>query len=214
MIDYLIIKEITPIINDEGAYTGLPTTCIRLAGCHLECNFCNEEVADETVSQRIYMSKLIKTVRKMGNKHVCITGGEPLLQKEALIPLMYELTYNNFISWIDTSGTVAIEKDIHKRSWNYHMDIKCPSSGVASFNKLDNLGKLQREDEVKFLIADYNDYLYALTVIKQHPTMANIYFSPVFTSQGNNARDLADVMIAENPKGIKLSIPFNRMIGE
>ena len=101
----------------------------------------------------------------IGMKHVCITGGEPLLQDDT--PVLVEHLKNlGRIVTIETNGTL----DIGPVAGRCHviMDVKCPSSGMTSFNQIRNISLLTPEDEVKFVIADRRDYEFARDIYGSH----------------------------------------------
>ena len=209
----LVLSECFSSLSGEGKYTGYPTTFVRLYGCNLHCKFCDTEYAWKKGKRRnISLENLMSMVTQMGNKYVCITGGEPLKQQDTM-PFVYELCYNNYIVNIETNGSIPIEKDHYARSFSYCMDIKCPSSGMALKNCYDNLENLSSRDEVKFVIADYNDYLFAKGVLKQYYTLAPIIFSPCFDKEGkSNAEELTEWMIADKINA-RLGIQMHRILG-
>ena len=67
------IVEIFNSIQGEGLWTGQPMTFIRLAGCPVNCPFCDTDYNKGT------SMKLEEIVGKINNNHVCVTGGEPLV---------------------------------------------------------------------------------------------------------------------------------------
>jgi 7-carboxy-7-deazaguanine synthase len=63
------------------------------------------------------------------------------------------------------------------------MDLKCPSSGMRQQNRIENLRYLKQSDQLKFVIADREDYLFARKIVKleaNHLPGDNILFSPAF----------------------------------
>ena len=175
----LYYDEIFCSIQGESSDSGLPCIFIRLYGCPIGCSYCDQPQSPEN-KKRISVENVINKVLKFkGVKNVCITGGEPLIHKE-VIPLTWELMHMGYKVSIETSGCVPIEDLGYRRSFKYVMDIKCPSSGVSEKNIFDNLLHLQTNDEVKFVIADRNDYDYMKNVLKKYPTSAQILVSPMF----------------------------------
>ncbi len=175
----LYYDEIFYSIQGESSSSGIPCIFIRLFGCPIGCSYCDQPQAPSQ-RKRISVENIVnKIVKYRGAKYVCITGGEPLIQKET-IPLTWELMHKGYKVSIETSGCVPIEDLGYKRSFKYVMDIKCPSSGVSEKNIFDNLLRLQSNDEVKFVIADRKDYDYMKGVLKKYPTQASILVSPMF----------------------------------
>ncbi len=94
-----------------------------------------------------------------------LTGGEPLLQKNAL-PLMKSLCDDGFTVLLETSGAHDISS-VEPRVRRI-MDLKCPSSGEAKRNRWENLQHLKATDEIKFVIGTFEDYEWARQQIAEH----------------------------------------------
>lgn len=175
----LYLQEIFCSVQGESSDSGLPCIFIRLFGCPVGCSYCDQPQSLKD-KKRISVQNIINQVTKFkGVKNVCITGGEPLIHEE-VIPLTWELMHNGYKVSIETSGCVPIEDLGYKRSFKYVMDIKCPSSKVSHKNIFDNLLRLQFNDEVKFVIANREDYEYMKNVLSKYPTQASILVSPMF----------------------------------
>ena len=173
----LWVDEIFASIQGESSYVGYPTVFVRLFGCPVKCSYCDTV---QKKKNKMSLGRVVDEVRSYkGIKYVCITGGEPLIQEEAL-PLVYELQGLGYNVSIETSGCVPIEESYYRRSYKYVMDIKCPSSEVSYKNVYDNLIRLQNNDEVKFVIADRKDYDFMKKTLKKYPTQAQILVSPMF----------------------------------
>lgn len=125
------------------------------------------------------LEAIIAAVENNGSRHVCVTGGEPLLQKPA-IPLMQALCDKGYIVSLETGGSLTTENvpvAVHTI-----LDIKCPGSGMESKNFWANIGFLKPKDEVKFVVLDRNDYDYAKDVIQKYrldSKVDSILLSPV-----------------------------------
>lgn len=210
----LNVSEIVSSIQGEGKFTGYPTTFIRLAGCNLNCGYCDTKYANNHgKKKRMSIQTILSYLFKMGNQHVCITGGEPLLQAD-VFPLIYELVERAYHVTIETNGAVAIEDDLYLRSFSYCMDIKCPSSGMSQKNIYKNLEHLMPQDEVKFVIEDINDYVFAKETIKKYPTRAHFIFSPVMSKNGaSSAKDLAGWLLEDKIPKARLGIQIHKLVG-
>ena len=209
----LYYQEIFCSINGESSDSGLPCIFIRLYGCPVGCSYCDQPQSPED-KKRISVENVINKVLKFkGVKNVCITGGEPLIHKE-VIPLTWELMHMGYKVSIETSGCVPIEDLGYKRSFKYVMDIKCPSSGVSDKNIFENLLHLQSNDEVKFVIANREDYEYMKKVLKNNPTSASILVSPMF-DKDNKAVIGSDLVnwILEDRLNCRVQIQLHKVIG-
>lgn len=181
----MYLDEVFLSIQGESTDTGLPCIFVRLYGCPIGCVYCDQP---QTLANKHKASieTIMNRVKKYrGVKRVCITGGEPLIYKNDLMPLVWELQYEGYKVSIETSGCLPIE-DFLRRDWKYIMDVKCPSSGVVEKNIYENLLKLHSKDEVVFVIADKKDYEFMKSVLQKYPTQANILLSPMFNKEGKN----------------------------
>lgn len=177
----LYYDEIFTSIQGESTSTGLPTTFVRLFGCDIGCVYCDQPQYEEN-KKKILPEQLVKKVEELKCKRICITGGEPLAQKE-VYSVIYDLVNKGYEVSIETSGCVPILEDPYTRSFRYVMDIKCPSSGVSEKNIFENLLLLQSKDEVKFVVSDRTDYEFFLNTMTKYPTTAKIIISPVITEE-------------------------------
>jgi 7-carboxy-7-deazaguanine synthase len=135
--------------------------------------------------------EVMQAVIASGMRCVCITGGEPLLQKEELVPLIAAIHEAGVFVDIETNGTIPFDEVREYAS--VCMDVKCPSSGEMS--DLSLLDSLRPEDSVKFVIGDEADYLYMVEVLAAHPHLsAPVCITPVF---GTDMKWLIETIIAE-----------------
>jgi len=174
----MVINEIFNSIQGESSYAGLPCCFIRLTGCNLSCSYCDTSYAFHD-GQEMTISSIISHIDTSGIKLVEITGGEPLLQKET--PFLIEtLLKKNFSVLVETNGSVDI--DIVPSKAVIIMDLKCPGSGMSDRMKWENIEKLSGKDEIKFVIGDRRDYLWAVEKIRAYEVdkKSHILFSSVF----------------------------------
>ena len=202
------ISEIFSSLQGEGKYTGYPTTFIRLSNCPFSCSYCDTPQA-KTLGKKMTIERVMSQVSKLGNMHVCITGGEPLLQEETL-SLVYELLSYSYIVSIETSGLVPIESCGYCRSYSYCMDLKCPCSGMSDKNCFDNLKELRETDELKCVVKDLKDIDYISKVLKKYPTKAQIILSPLH-NDFEVCNLIIDVLKAGKIKG-RLGIQLHKIL--
>ena len=153
----MIVNEIFKSIQGEGVHIGKPQIFVRLTGCNLRCSWCDTKYALEEGTEKS-ISQIVEEVEKIGLKNICITGGEPLLQKEELRELIRELKKRGYSILLETNGTFY-DKEIFESVGCVSFDIKAPSSNEKS--NLDFVKNLKREDFVKIVIADDIDYEFA-----------------------------------------------------
>lgn len=124
------------------------------------------------------LTDVLARVAEFNTPTVCVTGGEPLAQKNAL-GLLTALCDGGYSVSLETSGALDISQ-VDPRVARI-LDIKPPGSGEAARNRWENLAYLTPRDEVKFVLADRADYDWACAVITEQalPQRCTILFSPV-----------------------------------
>lgn len=172
---------------------GWPTVFIRLTGCPLRCQYCDTEYAFYGGQWRT-LDEIVAEVHDHGVCHVCVTGGEPLAQKNCL-DLLKRLCDEGYTVSLETSGAIDIAP-VDARVIRV-VDIKTPGSGEESKNHWQNLPLLTVRDEVKFVLCSREDYDWARQVVNQHglTKRCTVLFSH---SHGQlAARELADWIVAD-----------------
>ena len=173
----LIVSEIFHSLQGEASRIGLPTVFVRLTGCPLRCSWCDTEHAFSG-GQRLAVTEILDQVAGFGTPHVCVTGGEPLAQKNCL-PLLAALCDAGHDVSLETSGALDIAA-VDPRVARI-VDLKAPGSGESARNRWQNLPLLTPRDELKFVLKDRADYEWARGVIIEHrlDTRCPLLFSPV-----------------------------------
>lgn len=153
----LKITEIFYSLQGEAAQTGRPTVFIRLTGCPLRCQYCDTAYAFFGGSWMGF-DEIVARVAAHETRYVCITGGEPLAQKNC-VGLARRLCDAGYQVSIETSGAydIGVLDDRVVRV----MDIKTPGSREQSRNRCENIPLLRERDQVKFVICDRADYEWA-----------------------------------------------------
>ncbi|NOZ69098.1 MAG: radical SAM protein [Deferribacteres bacterium] len=175
----LKINEIFKSIQGESTYAGLPCTFIRLSGCNLRCTYCDTNYAYYH-GREIPDEEIISKIEEFGVKLVEFTGGEPLLQEETP-RLLKTLLDKGYTVLIETNGSICIGC-LDKRL-NIIMDYKSPKSGMSERMRPKNFEFLKRTDQIKFVLMDESDYLWAKDVIfsnSLHEKFDNILMSPAY----------------------------------
>ncbi len=176
----LLISEIFTSIQGESTYAGRTCFFIRLAGCNLNCSYCDTKYAfDKEKADELSINEIIDQAIYSGVKLTEITGGEPLLQKNVL-SLCDELIKNGFTVLMETNGSLPIS-GLNPKVIKI-LDCKCPSSGESNKMYFGNFNGLSREDEIKFVLADKEDYIFAKSIITQYKLTEitqQILFSPI-----------------------------------
>lgn len=189
----LRITEIFYSLQGEASRVGLPTVFVRLTGCPLRCTWCDTTYSF-TGGEAATIESVLAEVSKYPARQVCVTGGEPLSQKECL-PLLAALCDAGYDVSLETSGALDVS-GVDPRVSRI-MDLKAPGSGEVERNLWSNLDCLTARDEIKVVIASRGDYEWAREAIRQHhlDRLCPVLLSP---AQGLlEARSLADWILAD-----------------
>ena len=137
------INEIYYSIQGEGKWTGLPNIFIRTTGCNLRCLYCDTKYAyHEGIKKTV--KEIISEAENYNCKKICISGGEPLIQKETL-KLIDELIKKNYQISLETNGSIDITPLLNKKNLMISLDIKCPSSKMNEKMIFENIKKLKKK---------------------------------------------------------------------
>ncbi|MBR2254809.1 MAG: radical SAM protein [Candidatus Methanomethylophilaceae archaeon] len=169
------ICEIFRSLQGEGLMMGAPTVFIRTVGCNLRCAWCDTDYAfdgGEEMDVETVVGKVGRTV------NVCVTGGEPMLQRDMPELLDILLSMGKKVV-LETNGSVDLSALPRNGNLMISMDVKCPSSGMEDRMEFRNLSLLDTKDQLKFIVADNCDFDYALEILKKYPTRTNVIFCPV-----------------------------------
>jgi 7-carboxy-7-deazaguanine synthase len=150
----LKITEIFYSLQGEADTVGFPTVFIRLTGCPLRCQYCDTAYAFHG-GEWMTLDQVLGRVAEFSPRYVCVTGGEPLAQKNCL-PLLASLCDSNYRVSIETSGAMPLG-GVDPRVIRV-VDVKTPGSGEERRNRYAELELLRPEEQVKFVICDRADY--------------------------------------------------------
>lgn len=139
------VSEIFTSIEGEGIFVGKKTLFIRLSGCHLKCRWCDTKYAlplDSGTDYQIDEIKdlIIKELRPFTYK-VNFTGGEPLLQTEAVIELAdFIKKQTNLKTYMESS---CFDSELFSKVLPYvdicKIEFKTDDSNVVENEDYDNL---------------------------------------------------------------------------
>ena len=189
----LRITELFYSIQGESTLVGLPTIFIRLTGCPLRCHYCDTEYAFKG-GNMMSINDILQQVKSYNTRYITVTGGEPLAQP-ACMGLLTQLCDQNYCVSLETSGaidTTAVDTRVIKI-----IDIKTPASGEVQRNRWSNFQQLQTHDQIKFVICDETDYLFAKQVLDDYSylTQHTVLFSPSY--QQLAIHDLAEWILRD-----------------
>lgn len=189
----LRVNEIFHSLQGEADAVGYPTVFVRLTGCPLRCLYCDTEYAFHKGNWLEFPAILAK-VRGYGTRHVCVTGGEPLAQRECL-GLLRELCDAGFEVSLETSGALDVAS-VDPRVCRV-IDVKTPGSNESARNRIENFQQLTARDQLKFVICSREDYDWSKAFLHEHGLLGRcrILFSPSYNQQ--SPAQLADWILAD-----------------
>ncbi len=215
----LQVTEIFKSIQGESTLSGTPCVFIRLTGCNLRCSYCDTTYAYEG-GYWLSIDDILSKIDAYNCDLVEITGGEPLLQ-DGVYSLIRTLLETGKLVLIETNGSVDIERAQALKQTQGNgskiqglkiiMDIKCPNSGMADKINWENLSKLDKNDEVKFVLNSRGDYDWSKEIIKKYSLAdrCHILMSPVYDNL--TAGELSEWIINDN-LNVRLNLQIHKYI--
>jgi 7-carboxy-7-deazaguanine synthase len=178
------INEIFYSIQGESSYVGFPTVFVRTSGCNLRCTYCDTTYAYYS-GKMMSENDIIAEIQKHKTRFVCITGGEPLVQKPVL-QLMTNLCDLGLKVSLETSGSLdcsGVDERVKKI-----IDVKTPGSGEGESFYQANLKFADVNTEFKFVICSEEDFVWAENFAKSHDLFmkSNVLYSPAFRRVDEN----------------------------
>lgn len=204
----LRITEIFHSLQGEASTVGRPTVFIRLTGCPLRCQYCDTAYAFEGGSMR-KLEEILAEVERLDCQLITVTGGEPLAQPNCIL-LLQLLCDEGYQVSLETSGALSVEKVDPRVS--IVLDLKTPGSREADRNDLDNLSLISQKDQVKFVICNNQDYVWAKAKLLEWNLAARageILFSPSFGEQ--NPAELAE-WILEDHLPVRMQMQLHKLL--
>lgn len=173
------INEVFFSIQGESTWVGFPTVFIRTSGCHLRCNYCDTTYAYHE-GKPMSVEDILSHVKEYPTKYVCITGGEPLLQKEISL-LAEKLCDENYNVSLETSGDIdctALDARV-----KMVIDVKTPDSGAPNAFCKTNLNLANVNNEFKFVICSEEDFDWSEKFCEENRLFekTNVLYSPSYS---------------------------------
>ena len=201
------IIEIFASIQGESTFQGLPCVFIRLAGCNLNCHYCDTSYSREGGMNRS-IGEIVRETDRYGVSFACITGGEPLLQSDTP-ELARELLSRGFRVSVETNG--SLDASVLPEGAARVIDIKTPGSGEGGATYPANLVLTRPGDEFKFVLTGRTDFEFAREFSREHGLSKRgvVLLSPVWRSL--EPALLVEWMLAEMPES-RLNLQLHKCI--
>ncbi len=174
----MLLTERFHSIQGEGKFIGLPMYFVRTNHCNLRCRWCDSTYTFSG-GEEVLLETILDEIGKIPEDWICFTGGEPMLQREA-IKFMKGCTESGKNVLLETGGSLDLSEVVKINGTYIDMDIKTPSSGESESLFKGNLNMLRPGDYIKFVISDVNDYTFALSYAKQWKSTSEILFQPAW----------------------------------
>lgn len=204
----LRVTEIFRSIQGESTHAGRPCAFVRLTGCPMRCVWCDSEYTFSG-GQHLTIDDVMGQVRAFGCNLVEVTGGEPLAQLETFT-LIKQLCDQGYEVLVETGGYLSTEP-VDPRA-KIILDVKCPGSGEETRNHWPNLERLRPgKDEVKFVVASEQDWLYAREVIAQYQLerRSTVLISPAWDKM--DLKSLAD-WVSASGMNIRMQLQLHKYV--
>lgn len=203
----LRITETFVSLQGEADAVGWPTFFIRLTGCPLRCQYCDTTYAFEGGEWRD-VAALVEEAKRSGAGHACVTGGEPLAQRNC-IPMLAALCDAGLSVSLETSGALDASR-VDARVARV-IDVKTPGSGESARNLDFAVHRLRPLDQLKFVVCDRADYEWSRARVQGESLAARcrVLFSP---SHGQLApAQLAD-WILEDRLPVRFQVQLHKVL--
>lgn len=162
-------------------YDGFVSATIFTGGCNFKCGFCHNSalVIGANSLPSIPESQILSYLEKRKGilDAVCVSGGEPTLQKD--LPLFLEKVKKlGYKIKLDTNGTAP---DLVKRFFldglvdYFAMDIKSDKAGYSDVIGLNSYNLSNVEKSVEFFLSGTAEYEFRTTIIKEFHTEETMY---------------------------------------
>ena len=197
-------------LQGESTHAGRKCFFIRLAGCNLDCSYCDTRYARsfEAGAERSVES-LVDEVLASGLKLAEITGGEPLCSSET--PRLCQALIDNGIEvLLETNGSLKL--DTVPAAVRKIIDCKLPDSGMSDCNLYENYSLLQKHDEVKFVISSRADFDFACHIIVKYALFErtpHLIASPVW---GRVSFEELSSYVMESPLPWRMQLQMHKII--
>ena len=198
------ICEMFRSIQGEGKLIGVPTYFIRSVGCNLDCAWCDTKYSFDGGTE-MSVDEIVESARD--ERYICITGGEPMIQKEFPELLDRLLAEGKHVT-IETNGSMSLKDLPDSENVLVSMDVKCPSSKMTDRMDWNNLALLRPKDQLKFVLADEGDYEFAVDIVRRYDPDTEIIFSPV---GGMEARPIAE-RVVESGLNVRVLLQLHKII--
>lgn len=212
-------------VQGEGPRVGTPTQFVRFGGCNLRCPGwpCDTQHAIDPQYRKQWKTtshdeivKRAKAYREStGATNICLTGGEPFLQREDdLQNLFYTLRHEDFSVECFSNGTLLYPQ--WAAGISFTMDWKLRGSGegdIGHANRWANLhllNDISHAPAVKFVLKDEDDLTEAVSVyqicLDENLNALRFYYGRVWDARWTDAEMVQHVLERQLPWKLNMQV--------
>lgn len=201
------VTEIFFSIQGESTHAGRPCVFVRSTGCDLRCGYCDTAYAFHG-GRTMTIEEVVAEVSRHPARFVCLTGGEPLLQKD-LPALAQTLLDRGYAVSVETHGQLPMDRlppAVHRI-----VDLKTPGSGEVH-RDFGLFEPLNGNDELKVVVTSQDDFRWAVDRIREHrldEKVGAVLFSPAHGAV--TPRDLTEWLLASGLNA-RLQLQLHKII--
>jgi 7-carboxy-7-deazaguanine synthase len=214
------IAEIFASIHGEinGHTQGRMVTFIRISGCSLQCPWCDTaHTQDPNYGTEMSVMQILSRAKELKNKYICITGGEPLLNKKNALELIEWLWKEKFHISIETNGTVDITP-FYRYVESFVIDYKVGIKNFKSKMVLTNYLSLGKKDVIKFVVnkdtiqESIEQYRFLKSFYLNNSWEPTFAFSPII-SKDFTAKYLYNYLRNSDIHDVVISVQLHKLVG-
>lgn len=208
----MYVAEIFKSIHGEvnGQHQGRLVGFVRLSGCNLHCFYCDTpETINAYYGSHMSVIEIVKKVAQLDVKHVCITGGEPLLKIDKLLTLLEILTGMGISISIETNGTMDV-RPLFNYVDSLVVDYKFEFSDQM---RMSNFYSLRKNDVTKFVVKDFEQFRQACLLSRQFEAEGSLCIMALSPLESElNPSVLANWMIDSGQDNLLLSLQIHKRL--
>lgn len=221
----LVVSEIFgPTFQGEGTSVGRRCGFLRLGGCNLDCSWCDTPYTwdwtrfnrDDEL-RRMQPAEVVAAVSSMGVDMLVITGGEPLLQQRALLPVLQELRGRGWRLEVETNGTVSPGSETATLVNQFNVSPKLANSGVPEVRRIrpDVLATLMASHRAvfKFVVTSVADFDELDRIVARH-ALSPVWVMPEGTEAAQVLESLRRLAEPSLARGYHLSPRLHVLLWE
>jgi len=195
------ISEIFESIQGEGTNAGKHVIFLRTAECNLKCSWCDTKYTWDWKNfdyskevKEIPIKEIRQKLEQFSNRHLVITGGEPLMQQDDLVELLTFLKPEFYVE-VETNGTILPNNTLSSLVDQWNVSPKTSNSGnpleLCEINESYTFFSKQKNCYFKYVIESEDDIIEINTLIEKYGLKKNriLLMTQASTKEEMNVRE-------------------------